>query len=91
MHGCTPCTIAEGEYEHMTILDFAQGFGAVQLASGLLIGGSSQGGFYHEGELMSDRRYYYLIYVQDPEEDFSMTVAWYDPPASVSSYNVSVF
>lgn len=75
----------------MTVLDFAQGFGAVQMSSGMPTNDAPLGAFYHENSLTTDGMYYYSIYVGDPSKDVSVTVAWYDPPSSVSSYNVSFF
>lgn len=80
---------ADGKYQYMEVVDFAQGFGAVQLAAGLPTKASSVGAFFHDHSLESDARFYYSIYVDDPSKDLSSTVAWYDPPSSVSSYNVS--
>lgn len=74
----------------MSVLDFAQGFGAVQLAASVPTDGAPVGAFYHENELASDDLYYYSIYVSDAGKDLSVTVAWFDPPSTVSSYNVSV-
>lgn len=72
------------------MLDFAQGFGAVQLAASVPTDGAAPvGAFYHEHELASDTLYYYSIYVSDPARDLSVTVAWFDPPSTVTAYNVS--
>lgn len=76
--------------QFMSVLDFAQGFGAVQLAASMPTDGAPLGAFYHENELASDDLYYYSIYVSDADKDLSVTVAWFDPPSTVSSYNVSV-
>ena len=72
----------------MTILDFAQGFGAVQLANGIPTSSSKKGVFYHHDSLESEKRQYYSVYVGDASKDLSVTLAWYDPPSTVSSYNV---
>lgn len=88
---CLPTPPADGDAEWMTVLDFAQGFGAVQMSSGMPTNDAPLGAFYHENSLTTDGRYYYSIYVEDPSKDVSVTVAWYDPPSSVSSYNVSIF
>ena len=74
----------------MEVLDFAQGFGAVQLSSTIPTADNQRGAFFHDNSLASDDLFYYLIYVDDPSKDLSMTVAWYDPPSTVSAYNVSV-
>ncbi|CAN0349345.1 unnamed protein product, partial [Laminaria digitata] len=79
----------DGEVEWMTVLDFAQGFGAVQLASGIPTSGSKKGIFYHHDKLGSDETRFYSVYVGDATKDLSVTLAWYDPPSTVSSYNVS--
>lgn len=74
----------------MEVVDFAQGFGAVQLSSTLPTESSPGEAFFHDNSLSSDDIYYYLIYVNDPSEELSMTTAWYDPPSTVSAYNVSL-
>eukprot|EP00904_Undaria_pinnatifida_P010529 jgi/Undpi1/6606/HiC_scaffold_20.g09085.m1 len=82
-------TVSYGEdVEWMTVLDFAQGFGAVQLATGIPTSSAPKGVFYHDGSLGSDEHMYYSVYVGDASEDLSVTLAWYDPPATVSSYNL---
>lgn len=73
----------------MSVLDFAQGFGAVQLASSVLTNGTVPGAFYHDHELASNGSYYYSVYVSDAEQNLSVSLAWFDPPSPVSSYNVS--
>lgn len=82
--------LPEEKKQYMSVLDFAQGFGAVQLAASLPTDGVPAGAFYHDHELASDDLYYYSIFVSDAEKDMSVTVAWFDPPSTVSSYNVSV-
>ena len=47
----------------MTIVDFAQGFGAVQLATGIPTSTSKKGVFYHDDSLGSKERRYYSFYV----------------------------
>ncbi|CAM9356120.1 unnamed protein product, partial [Ectocarpus sp. 8 AP-2014] len=78
----------ENKTQCMSVLDFAQGFGAVQLAASVPTEGAPLGAFYHEHELASDELYYYLIYVSDASKNVSVTVAWFDPPSPVSSYNL---
>lgn len=75
----------------MSVVDFAQGFGAVQLAASVPTDGAPVGTFFHEHELASETFQYYSIYVNNPEEALSVTLAWFDPPSSVSAYNVSFF
>lgn len=82
---------AENKTQYMSVLDFAQGFGAVQLAASMPTEGAPLGAFYHEHELASDELHYYLIYVSDASKNVSVTVAWFDPPSMVNSYNVSFF
>lgn len=74
----------------MSVLDFAQGFGAVQLATSVPTDGAPAGAFFHENELASDDLHYYSIHVSEPDKNLTVTVAWFDPPSTVSSYNVSV-
>lgn len=81
--------LPEDKKQFMSVLDFAQGFGAVQLAASVPTDGAPVGAFYHEHELASDGLYYYLILLSDADKDLSVTVAWFDPPSTVSSYNVS--
>lgn len=73
----------------MSVLDFAQGFGAVQMASGMPTPDAPLGAFFHEHSLASETLQYYMMHVGDASRDVSVTVAWYDPPSTVSSYNVS--
>lgn len=80
---------ADDKTQYMSVLDFAQGFGAVQLAASVPTEGAPLGAFYHEHELASDELHYYLIYVSDASKNVSVTVAWFDPPSPVYSYNVS--
>lgn len=82
---------ADDDVQYMSVLDFAQGFGAVQLASAVPTNGTVPGALYHDHRLASNGTFYYSIYVSDPEEALSVTLAWYDPPSPVASYNVSFF
>lgn len=61
------------------------------MASGVATSESDIGAFFHEHALGTDELQYYSIFVADPSEDLSVTVAWYDPPSTVASYNVSCF
>eukprot|EP00752_Nemacystus_decipiens_P012771 g11310.t1 len=78
----------EDKEQFMSVLDFAQGFGAVQLASSVPTDEAPVGAFYHENELASDDLYYYSIYVSDAGKNLTVTLAWFDPPSTVSSYNL---
>lgn len=75
----------------MSVLDFAQGYGAVQLAASVSTYGAPVGVFYHDYELASEAVQYYSIFVTEPEKGLSVTVAWFDPPSMVPAYNVSFF
>eukprot|EP00903_Cladosiphon_okamuranus_P005711 g5671.t1 len=82
-------TVSYGDKKQfMSVLDFAQGFGAVQLATSVPTDAAPAGAFFHDNELTSDDVYYYSMYVADPDKNLTVTVAWFDPPSTVSSYNL---
>ncbi|CAM9890231.1 unnamed protein product [Pylaiella littoralis] len=74
--------------QYMSVLDFAQGYGAVQLAASVSTYGAPVGVFYHDYELASEAVQYYSIFVTEPEKGLSVTVAWFDPPSMVPAYNL---